>query len=220
MAHQVHNALFWAGTNDLWAWAEIAQVQAELYRAHTIEGLDTAFLSAKTRQNVTLRVGMSHACRAREGQEERVVCENAQVRFYINNSGPNGALYSVTWNDGRVETGGPVNRDLFLENFRAYAAFLRGDLPRPATRLIDSRPFVHLNNLAYIAARHITTIPSVHIQPKDDGHLDVSGLPEAIDTFVLSGRFPSEQSCPWAAPGGTATQANLSSLQSVIQAMA
>jgi predicted dehydrogenase len=219
MAHQVHNALFWCGIDDPWAWGEIERVEAELYRAHNIEGMDTAFVAATTRQGVPVRVGMTHACHARQGQEERVVCERALIRFHINNSGPKAALYSVTWNDGRVETGGPVQRHLFQENFRVYAAYLCGEIDRPATRLIDSRPFVHLNNLAYIASRTITTVKPPHVTPAADGYLDVAGLPEAIDTFMADGRFPSAQQRPWARPGRSATPADLPTLETVVRAM-
>lgn len=219
MAHQVHNALFWCGVNAPQAWGDIESVEAELYRAHAIEGLDTAFIAAATRQGVALRIGMTHACQARLEHEERVVCERAVIRFHIYNTGPNRALYSVTWNDGHVETGGPVERDLPRENFRAYAAYLRGETDRPATRLVDSRPFVHLNNLAYIASRSITTIRPPQVQPAADGFLEVAGLSEAIDEFVATGKFPSAQKRPWAVPGGTATPEDLPALDNVVRAM-
>ena len=219
MAHQVHNALFWCGADAQWSWGEIKRVQAELYRAHAIEGLDTAFIAATTRQGVDLRLAMSHACQGKHSQEERIVCEQAVIRFHIYNSGPAGALYSVTGNDGRVETGGPVARDLVQVNFQAYGAYLRGAVDRPATRLVDCRAFVQLNNLAYIAARAITTIPTAYRKAHADGCLEVVGLPAAIHEFVQTGLFPSDQQQPWAVPGGAATSADLPALRRVVQEM-
>jgi predicted dehydrogenase len=220
MAHQVHNALFWCGTEAPWAWGAINEVRAELYRAHAIEGLDTAFIAATTHQGVELRLAMSHACQGAHHQEERILCEQAVIRYHINNSGPNGELFSITWNDGHVETGGPVERNLIEMNFRAYAAYLRGESERPTTRLTDCRPFVQLNNLAYVAAGTLTTIPAPHVVSHPDGFLAVTGLPEAVHEFVRSGHFPSEQAHPWAVPGGTATALDLPALTRVIQTMA
>ncbi len=217
MAHQVHNALFWCGVDAPWAWGEIEQVQAELYRAHVIEGLDTAFITASTRQKVELRLAMSHACAGPHTQEECVVCERATLRYHINNSGPNGTLYSVTWNDGRVETQAAIERDLFKMNFQTYGAYLRGEVDRPVTRLIDCRPFVHLNNLAYIASRRINTVQAPFVVDRPDGFLDVAGLPEAVQEFIHSGRFPSTQSLPWSVPGGIATPKDLPTFEQTVR---
>jgi len=220
MAHQVFNALFWCGADSHWAWGDIERVQAELYRAHAIEGLDTAFMAATTRQGVDLRLAMSHACQGIQRQEECVVCERATLHYHIYNSGPSGQLYSVKWNDGRVETGDPVDRRIEDMNFRAYAAYLRGETDRPTSRLPDCRSFVHLNNLAYIAARKITNVATPHITRLPDGNLEISGLPGATQEFISSGRFPSAQAMPWAVPGGSATPADLPALESVVKEMA
>lgn len=220
MAHQVFNTLFWSGSDTHWAWGELTGLQAELYRAHSIEGMDTAFISATTRQGVDLRIAMSHACQGEQCQEERIVCDQAVIRFHIYNSGPSGELYSVTWNDGRVETGGPVERRLEDLNFRAYGAYLRGKVDRPPSRLADCRSFVHLNTLAYVAARAITPVSAPHVVSHSDGYLQISGLKEAALEFVRNGRFPSLQSRPWAAPGGSATPADLPKIDRVIAGMA
>jgi predicted dehydrogenase len=219
MAHQVHNALFWCGAHDPWAWGEIEAVQAELYRAHRIEGLDTAFVAALTRQNVALRVAMSHACQGTASQEECITCDRAVIRYHSYKSGTTPALYTITWTDGRVETADRSSSNLLDANFLAYAAYVRGDAERPMTRLVDSRPFVHLNNLAYIAARRITTVPARYVQPAADGYLSVEGLPQAIAEFISNGRLPSTQSRPWAVPGGSATTKDLPALLDVVKTM-
>ena len=220
MAHQVFNALYWCGADTHWAWGDIDRVQCELYRAHDIEGLDTAFIAATTRQGVDLRLAMSHACQGRQLQEECVVCERATLHYHIYNSGPSGQLYSVTWNDGRVETGDPVDRRIEDMNFKAYACYLRGETDRPTSRLADCRSFVHLNNLAYIAAGKITDVSGPHVTLLPDGVLEISGLPGATQEFIGSGRFPSAQLLPWAVPGGSATPADLPALESVVKKMA
>ena len=220
MAHQVHNALFWCGVSDFWAWGGIVRLRAELYRAHAIEGLDTAFVAATTEGGIELFVGMSHACDGNGFQEECVVCDRAVIRYHINSSGPDGACYTITWSDGRTEAGHSSRGDLVDANFEAYAAYVRRQAERPLTRLVDSRPFVHLNNLAYIASRRIVTVKVPHMRPAANGHVSVAGLPEAVGEFVGSGRFPSEQGMPWAAPGGSATPADLPALDETVRTMA
>lgn len=219
MAHQVHNGLFWGGADDLWSWGEIRRVQAELYRAHSIEGMDTAFIAAATRQNVDLRIAMTHACQAEKGQEERITCERAVIRFHSYGTAGDSTLYTIAWKDGRTETRERVSRRLLDMNFQVYAAYVRGEAGRPVTRLADSRPFVHLNNLAYIAARAIPTIAAAHVHAAEEGFLNVDGLPDAVHEFVRSGRFPSEQGRPWAVPGGAATPGDLPTLEDVVRRM-
>lgn len=221
-AHQVHNALFWCGTQDFWSWGDLALVEAELYRVHRIEGMDTAFVRAKTGSGVDLRIGMTHACHERQTQEECVACERAVIRYHINHSGPEGSLYSIAWNDGCVEHGGQSggkDTDLVQVNLRAYMGYLRGQVSRPATRLVDSRPFVQINNLAYIAAGKITTIPDGQARQVEGGFLSVAGLPEAIVKFIDTGMLPSAQGLPWAMAGGAATPADLGKLEETIRRM-
>ena len=55
MAHFVHNLLFWTGGPELFSWAQIAAVRAELYRAHAIEGADTFFVETDTSSGITMR---------------------------------------------------------------------------------------------------------------------------------------------------------------------
>jgi predicted dehydrogenase len=219
MAHQVHNALFWSGTGDFWEWGGIESVRAELYRVHEIDGLDTAFITAATDRGVALRVGMSHACSGNSLQEERIECERAVIRYHLDHSGPDGRLYSVTWNDGRVEIGKSGGGDLLEMNLTAYGAYLRGKAERPVTRLVDCRPFVHFNNLTYIAAGKIVTIPPCFLGDAADGYIAVLALPEIMDEFYRNGLFPSEQGVTWAVQGGTAVPADLATLEGVIETM-
>jgi predicted dehydrogenase len=219
MAHQVHNALFWSGTGDFWEWGGVESVRAELYRAHEIDGLDTAFITAVTDRRVALRLGMSHACSGNSLQEERIDCDQAVIRYHLDNSGPGGRLYSVNWRDGCIEIGKSAGGDLLDLNLISYGAYLRGEAERPVTRLADCRPFVHLNNLAYIAAGKIVSIPPCFLEDAPDDHVAVSALPGIMDEFYREGRFPSEQGVIWAVPGGTAVTADLATLEGVIETM-
>lgn len=220
MAHQVHNALFWCGTDRQWAWGELTEVAAELYRAHAIEGMDTAFIRSTTHQHVDLLVAMTHACDGASTQEERVECEHAVITYHIYNSGPDRRLYTITWSDGRVETGDSGHRNLVADNFQAYADYLCGRRDRPQTRLEDCRPFVQINDLAYIAAGRISTIPETSLTLGAEGFRHIHGICDSIDRFISTGEFPSAQGQPWAQPGGTAIPADLPRLNAVIAALA
>lgn len=225
MAHYLHNLLFWAGTDSLFSWASPAAVTAELYRAHAIQGFDTCFVRAECVEGAELRIAASHACEGPSEHQERLECEEATITYVT------GGTYEVTWGDGRPHELAPADRhDLFQANLRAYFSYLRGDAPRPLTRLADARPFVHLQALAYVAAGAITQVGPEHLlRPSSEGDpgasegIAITGVREACATFMATGRFPSAQGLAWARTSGGAVAASpvdLSRLPGVIRDMA
>ncbi len=220
MAHQVHNILFWSGAEGQDQWAQPQTAAAEMYRAHSIEGADTIFIKCQARNGVEVRVAMSHACMGRGRHEECVCCEGATLRWHLNHSGVNGASYTITWQDGRIEYGIAERHNLNDLNLTAYAEYLTGRRRRPPTNLTDSRPFVHLNNLAYLAAGRIVPIPR-DLLVEQGGMVEVPELPESALDLVCSGRLPSVQNRrPWAQPGGSAEMDDLPKLCQVVDEMA
>lgn len=190
LAHFVHNLLFWAGRDDLFSWAQLAAVHAELYRAHHIEGADTFFVEADTQAGVTMRFALSHACAGLSSQAEVVVCEKATLRYVV------GQLAEIRWNDGRVEKIHLAPFDGLEENHLEYYRYLRGESPRAATTLADTRPFVFLNDLAYVSTGEIVTLPASHyVQVRDEkeqkDYLEIVALAVAQDSFALRGIWPS-----------------------------
>ncbi|HEY3377358.1 MAG TPA: Gfo/Idh/MocA family oxidoreductase [Armatimonadota bacterium] len=216
MAHFVHNGLFWCGLADEWAWSDVREVTAELYRANAIEGTDTAFIRAVGSNGPELLIGMSHACNGRHYNYERIECEQAVITY-----GDHGERWGVTvhWRDGRKEQW-EAGRATTSENLLGYFAYVRGEEPRPVTRLVDSRPFVVINDLAYIAATQITAIaaPWVAQEVAEDGSVQtfVADMAAVTERFVATGEFPSVQGIPWAVPGGSARQDDLPQLNAVI----
>ena len=146
MAHFVHDLLFWAGSGQLMSWAAPTTVRAELYRAHPIESTDTVFVESQTTGGATLRFALTHACHGDSTQCEIVHCEKASIYYFI------GDRAEVRWHDGRVETTALGTLESTCANHLDYYRYLRGETPRPATTLADSRPFVLLNNLSFIYA--------------------------------------------------------------------
>lgn len=189
MAHFVHNLLFWAGPSTLMSWGQPETVRAELYRAHQIEGADTFFVESRTTDGVTMRFALTHACQGESLHAETVVCEKATIYYIV------GKHVEIRWHDGRVEPVALDRFDALAENHLDYYRYIRGETDRPATTLVDSRPFVTLNNLVYISSGEITSLPAASLQPVIDSrdaqsYLAVAGLPEALNDFLVHGRWP------------------------------
>jgi hypothetical protein len=218
MAHFVHNVLFWTGGPELFSWAQIAAVRAELYRAHAIEGADTFFVETDTTAGVTMRFALSHACAGPSTQSEIVLCDKAVLRYSV------GRHIEIRWNDGRQEKTLLEPFDPLLENHLEYFRYLRGESARPATTLADSRPFVALNDLAYISNGRIAAIPAEQVSGVRDekdqkDYLQVGNMQAMQDQFLGRGIWPSASG--WARePGEVVTPADLPKLHAVVRTMA
>jgi predicted dehydrogenase len=216
MAHYLHNLLFWAGLDDLYHWAEPIRLKAELARAHRIQGMDTVFALGDCEGGVEIQVAATHACDGPHRHYERVDCERATLTYLTYDR------YRIEWKDGKVEEG-PVDRDVLLvKNFRRYFGYLRGEFERPFTTLRDSRPFVRFNDLMYLAARRIATVPESEAAVTADASgewVAIPGIEDACEAFMEEDRFPSDQGAPWSAPGGEATPSDLPELASVIRSL-
>lgn len=218
MAHFVHNLLFWTGGPDLFSWAQIAAVRAELYRAHAIQSADTFFVEADATDGVTLRFAVSHACAGASSHCEMVLCERAVLRYAV------GSHAEIRWNDGHVDRTPLEPFDPLLENHQEYFRYLRGESSRPATALVDSRPFVALNDLAHVSSRQITPIPArlvtVTRDDKDQkDYLQVADLRDAQEQFLVRGLWPG--TAGWGRePGEVVTPADLPRFHDTVRAMA
>lgn len=195
MAHYVHNVLYWAGLRELPDWADLSTVTAECYRAHAIQGMDTVLLRAQTRAGVELRVAASHAV-DQPRVEEWFECERARVIYPVTGA------FEIQWADGRVEKGSPHGLNLLKSNFEAFFDYVQGRCDRPVTALRDAEPFVLLNDLAYVSAGRILTVPSDQVvrAPAEDGgeKVGIAGLAGGVDEFLRTGRLLGEQGVPWA----------------------
>ncbi len=218
MAHFVHNLLFWAGGPELFSWGQPAAVRAELYRAHAIEGADTFFVETDTTAGVTMRFALSHACAGGSSQLEMVLCDKAVLRYTV------GRPIEIRWNDGRVEKISPEPFDPLVENHLDYHRYLRGESPRPATTLIDSRAFVALNDLAHISSGRIAPIPAAlvsHVREEKEqkDYFNVHGMTATQENFLVRGAWPGANG--WErAPGEVATAADLLRFHDIVRAMA
>lgn len=219
LAHYVHNILFWAGREKLFSWAGAQAVEAQLYRAHRIEGPDTVFVKARLEGDVVLRGVFTHACATEPSLTcEQVICERGAIAWTPETG------FRVEPGDGAVTTLAAEPR-LLQKNHREYYRYLRGEVERPLTRLADCIPFVQLCDLTYIAAGEIHAVPAEYIErrilPDNSGEsVAIAGIAGAAERFIREGVWPAAPAVPWAQPGGQATRKDLASLPKVIARMA
>lgn len=186
MAHYIHNLLFWAGTRELFDWASVAEIEAALYRAHAIENYDTVLTRGLFENGVQFCIASTHASRPPQYHREEVICEKALITYIT------GHEWKIEWRDRRVqpiETGEADKGDLLSRNFAAYFDYLRGNTSRLPTTLQESKPFVHLTNLVYVAAEQIEQIEE-EVTIKEKEWVAVRGLEKKMHQFV---RRPFEQ---------------------------
>jgi predicted dehydrogenase len=216
MAHYIHNLLFWCGQGEVLSWGEVQEVEAELYRAHAIESFDTCFARGRCAGDIEIVVAATHAGSGESWQREWIECEQATIKCNAQQE------YSIRWRDGREERGEADRRDLLVENLRHYARYVRGGETRPLTRLEDSRPFVHFNNLLFVAAGQIATIPETHLRratARGREWIEIEGVEEMMEEFAEGARLPGERGLDWGQVGGRARIADLTQLEPVVQGM-
>lgn len=181
VAHYVQNLLSWADAK------EVDRVESRLFRAHPIESFDTAFVRAFAGET-ELRIAVTHIGGEGSYEPETLFFEHATIRFR------NWRSAEIEYADGHQESLESPFQDQFQllkENLRHTFRYFRGEEPAPITPLAACGPFVSLNALAYRKANGIETLPSAE---NETGQRSVAGLPEQMEAFVNSGRWPG-RSC-------------------------
>ncbi len=192
LAHMLANSLYLASTEpDMMA--EPVTVEAALYRAHKIEGEDTASLRIITSDGIEI-VSNTTLCPLEDTAVETVIeCDRADI-FYIDF-----VQCRVEWKDGRVDRSvdNDEQRIYMLESIAA--SFTDGNLYKADLRVC--RPFTLAVNCAYESSGQVHAI--------DDSYLTISstekgvktvidGIDEAIEYAHENGKLLSETSAPWA----------------------
>jgi hypothetical protein len=165
-----------------------------------------------------MRFALSHACSGPSTHCEIVLCDKAVLRYAV------GRQIEIRWTDGRSEKIELEPFDPLVENHLDYQRYLRGETPRPATSLTDSRPFVALNDLAYVSSGTITQIPPAQIsgvrdEKEQKDYLHMASMAAAHDAFLGKGVWPSASG--WGrGPAEVTTLADLARFHDVVRAMA
>jgi predicted dehydrogenase len=208
MSHSLNASLFFAGTRDLHQRARPISMEAELYRANSIEGTDTIFASTRLEDGVGLRIAATHACEpGYTALEQHMEFERATISITSSNK------LHITHRDGRSETA-PLATGLLREALLDQITLLSDpSKKRVPQSLQDSVAFVETHAMFYTAARRIHSIPADRLNRQDDSIL----LPDFESTarhFLSSGDLPSRQNLPWASPGGSAPVDSIANLRS------
>jgi len=223
MAHYLNNCCHWAADGAADAWQPVESIEAELYRAHPIEGADTVFARGRFAGGAELRLAMSHACDGLPQQCERIECERATIEFVRPD------LIRVLRPGAESQILADAAPELWKCAFRDALNYVAGRADRPGQLLAETAPFVHLNALIYVAAGGIRTVQPPYVVvskgPKGDTRASLAGVQEAADTLLREGRLPSEQGLPWAARNGGQTErvaraTDLARLRQAVEAMA
>ncbi|MCX7706149.1 MAG: Gfo/Idh/MocA family oxidoreductase [bacterium] len=225
ISHYVHNILFWAGRNGIFSWDPVKTVEAELYKAHNIQGTDTVFVLASTENVPDIRIAMTHACIEKTPDIEKIHCEKATIYFEGNARTDEGTGINcqICWHDGKKEVIAEPNGNLLLENILHYANYVTGKEPRPLTKLLDTEPFVMLNSLLYIGARKIYEIPQnykhVSYDANGETYIEIEKIRKVLEEFIETSSFPSMQKINWGKKGGKASREQVRNLNKIVRMM-
>ena len=193
LAHLIHNAMFLAGggADEFDAPVEII---AELYRARPIESYDVACLRGRFRSGISFTAALTHA--AEEGLPYQFEVRGSEGWVRVSNDG---AVFESSF---------PCAFDcaesfeqLVDKTHRQFLAFARGDQPRAATSLRDTRGYILATNGMLMSSGGIHPIASAHLrryQHGSEGGYDVAGLREAVMASFATGQLFSELNLPWA----------------------
>ena len=226
ISHYVQNILFWCGKDGIFSYDPIEIVQAELYRANNIQGTDTVFVNASTKNVPELRISLTHACDEKTNDIERIYCENATIHFegYAHAESGTFVRCEIQWKNGKKEMVIEPNGELLLENITHYLDYIGGKIHQPLIPLIHTEPFVMLNGLAYISAKRIHQIPEDHLDitknEKGEIFFAIKEIKKISQHFIDTGLFPSQQGLKWGKSTGAASRKEIGKLQQTILEMA
>lgn len=182
-AHNLNNLLFYAGTHGLDQWAQPLEVRATLLRANNIQGADTVFAVAKLEGGCELRMAATHATATRNDVLERLEFEKAVVEIR-----PAGNVV-IKHADGSQEVRLAEKLSLPM-SFTRYLEYLAGAHAQPSMTLENSRAFVDLNALIYLAAGKINPVSeaALHVEGINlsEQAMIIPGIEEAVVQFVTN----------------------------------
>lgn len=195
IGHQLNMICFLAG-QEMAKSAEIANIQAELYRARPIESTDTACIRITTTQGTPLYFFVTHSSEAIINPEITIIGESGEIHW--------------TFNKATMRTSNGVNAETQCESSATLRTKIISHLIQrinePSTFVcgldIASAQTLCVNGAHESSA--IYTIPEAHISRSIvDGEIKVTvaELDSIIEKAFLEEKLFSELNVPWAQPG-------------------
>jgi predicted dehydrogenase len=196
-AHQVHNALFLAGTSEH-AWANPVDVRAELYHARpAIFGDDTTCLAVRTDTGADLRLWFT-LCSEQPVRQPTILAIGEAGRITWPLADGTGRIEQTS---GQTETISADDTPASIAVYSNVCRHLQGQDERILCTLADTRPFVQTVSAAYevagpprpVASRFVTRVGEA-----DKPGFVIKGIDVAIDSCFDTGRLFSEMGLGWA----------------------
>jgi len=196
MAHDLHNMFYVLGAETDES-AKPVEVEAELYRAFSIENYDTAAARGRTDTGVELRFYVSHASKRDLGPVLRYEFETGEVF-----AAGRGADIQAKRADGTVLNYGSPDLEPMKKLWDAVDAAKTG---RPPVCGIESAlsQTVFVNGMQS-AMPLIAEFPRSLIRREEEagrGRLWVEGLDDVLERGFETGELPSETGVSWGHPG-------------------
>lgn len=198
MAHFLHNLLYLAGERVDRS-LELAEVEAELYRAYPIENCDTTVLRAVTGEGVELFFYASHAVKSAVGPIFDIEFSEASVSF----EGPATHIVVTDRQGERVTYGSPESDHQFLKLFDAVR-MVRGEGKLVCGPEAARSQTVCVNGMQE-SVPEIPDFPDELVRSEpvgdDDERRWVDRLVETLLGCYAAWRLPSEAGVSWASKG-------------------
>jgi len=190
LSHWLHNIMYLAG-EEMDAFGLPSDIEAELYRVRPIESYDLICLQGHMKSGASFQYVVTHA------GEKVVPCKLEVVgskgrAWIVENSAVSGN------NLGLSESAQPC-ADPVLESWCQFVRFTRGEQPRVATRLEDTRGYVLATNAALASSGGIHGIGETW----GDGGQNprTIDLVELVEHSAREGKLFSEMKAGWSRPG-------------------
>lgn len=190
LSHWLHNIMYLAG-GEMDEFGLPVDIEAELYRVRPIESYDLICIRGHTESDAGFQYVVTHAA------EKVVPCKlevvGSKGRAWITENG------AVVGNDLGLSTSACICADPFLESWRQFVQFARGEESRVTTHLEDTRGYVLATNAALASSEgiHGAVEGSSH-EMRITHELD---LAELVERSVRDGKLFSQMGPEWSRRG-------------------
>ena len=197
LAHYLFNALYWS--EPTWGEAAMpAEVTAEIYTAHLIQGEDTAGLRVMTEGGTEITYLVTLAAEREYHPTTYIEGDRGAAQWKM---GADAVIWSDESGQGEVILNdGQSEHD---EVFRNAIKYLRGEAQELNCPLRMTRPYVLALNGAYESAGGREQIPDPYVRRYEAGgemHTELKGINSAINECFCQRALYSEMGLEWARP--------------------
>lgn len=202
-AHNIHLMLYLIGKR-VDQCADLATVQAELYRAHPIQSFDTAALRMLTTDGIPVLFYVTHAMREDTGQRYGFTLEFEKGTITYNfrkDTNPH-ADFIGTFADGTTKAYGGLHKEYHLKLWASVRSVQTG--APPLVSLESAGLQVLVTNAAHTSMPVITDFPAKDIVTTGEvgkRERTVNGIEDVLTACHAGGKLPSELGAAWAKAG-------------------